>query len=96
LLSVFGKKICPPGAGAAPAGTIDFRWEREWRYPYSRGPLQFDESDVFVGLCPDDEIVRFKMLMPGVDFIDPRRNMKWYATQLIAARRRLDMKFSVV
>jgi len=96
LLSVFGMKITPPGAVARPAGAVDFRWEREWRYPYSAGALEFDENDVFVGLCPHDSIARYEGMFPGVGFIDPRRNMKWYATKLVEARQRLNIKFSVV
>jgi hypothetical protein len=96
LVSVFGRKIQAPGAAAAPAGTVDFRWEREWRYPYCQGALPFDENDVFMGLCPDDDIGRYEALFPGVEFIDPTRNMKWYATKLVSARQRLDIKFSVV
>jgi hypothetical protein len=51
---------------------------------------------VFVGLCPHDEIPFFDSLFPPVGFIDPTRNMKWYATKLIAARQRLDLKYWVV
>jgi len=96
LLSVFGQKIWPPGALQRPPGEVDFRWEREWRLPYVRAPLQFGPEDVFVGLCPHGEIAHFEALLPGVGFIDPIRNMKWYATKLIEARQRLDLKASVV
>ena len=96
LVSVFGQKIQPPGAPTRPAGRVDFRWEREWRYPYVNGPLQFTETQVFIGLCPHEEISDFETLFPPVGFIDPRRSMKWYATKLIEARQRLDIKFSVV
>jgi hypothetical protein len=95
LVSFFGKKINPVGAQLA-MGRMDFRWEREWRYPASEGPLTFDDEDVFVGSCPDEEIDLFEQLMPGVVFIDPRRNMKWYADKLIDARKRLGIKISVV
>ncbi len=96
LISVFGRKLRPPGATHTPTGEMDFRWEREWRMPNGRGALQFDHNDVFVGLCRHEEISDFKLLMPGIDFIDPIRNMKWYATQLINARQRLNLKNSVV
>jgi hypothetical protein len=75
---------------------VDFRWEREWRYPYVEGPLTFSAEDVFVGLCSHDEIDIFEGLFPDVEFIDPTRNTKWYATKLVAARQRLDIGFSVV
>jgi hypothetical protein len=96
LIAVFGRKILPPRAQSVPEGRVDFRWEREWRYPYIEGAFAFDTDDVFIGLCPHDEIEYFKDLWPEIDFIDPRRNIKWYATQLIEARQRLDLKFSVV
>ncbi len=96
LFSVFGQKICPPGVDERPSGDIDFRWEREWRYPSINGDLEFDDNDVFIGLCPHDEIPYFEGLYPGTGFIDPLRNMKWYATKLVDARQRLDLKYSVV
>lgn len=96
LIAVFGEKIQAPGTAERPTGAVDFRWEREWRYPFANGPLHFTEDDVFVGLCPHDDIGTFEALFSSVGFIDPRRNMKWYATKLIDARQRLDMKFSVV
>jgi hypothetical protein len=62
LVSVFGQKIQAPGATARPVGKVDFRWEREWRYPFVNGPFQFTANDVFVGLCPDDQIQQFETL----------------------------------
>ncbi len=96
LVSVFGQRIRAPGARQVPAGEVDWRWEREWRRPSSRGPLAFDENDVFVGLCAHADIGRFEAALPGIGFIDPRLNMKWYATKLIKARQRCDLKVSVV
>lgn len=97
LVSFFGKQLIPAGRTTA-AGTspMDFRWEREWRCPAAAGPLSFSESDVFVGLCPHEEIEEFQALFPPVAFIDPRRTMQWYATSLVNARQRLDLKSSVV
>lgn len=96
LLHLFGKKLRPPGANPRLGGTIDWRWEREWRRPYVRGSLAFDDDDVFVGLCPDDQISAFESSFDPVGFIDPRLNMKWYASKLIQARQRLHLKHSVV
>ncbi|MCJ7457595.1 MAG: hypothetical protein MUP17_01220 [candidate division Zixibacteria bacterium] len=96
LIAVFGKKIKAPGASVRPQGRVDFRWEREWRYPFVKAPFVFTAEDVFVGLCPHDCIDEFEALFNPVGFIDPTRNMKWYATKLIQARQRLDIKFSVV
>jgi hypothetical protein len=64
--------------------------------PSALGPLEFSNEDVFIGLCPNDEIEEFENLFQPIGFIDPTRNMKWYATKLIEARQRLDLKSSVV
>lgn len=96
LVSVFGLKVWPPGAPARPAGRVDFTWEREWRHPAGLGAFPFTWDDVFCGLCPHDEIAHFELMYPPIRFIDPRRNMKWYAKSLIESRQRLDLKYSVV
>lgn len=95
LVTYFGKRITPPGFKAE-EDAKDFRWEREWRYPAARGPLEFDERDVFIGLCPANEIDEFEALLEPVKFIDPRLNTKWFASRLIDARQRHDLKTSVV
>lgn len=94
LIAVFGKKIQAPGATRS-EGSVNFTWEREWRYPSIKGPFGFSAEDVFVGLCPDGEKDQFEGLFQHVRFIDPTRNMKWYATELIQARERLGLKFPV-
>lgn len=100
MISVFGKKVRPPGAKEEPSGEVDWRWEREWRYPSCEGEFSFSLDDVFIGLCPHDEIEELEARVPeklhGLGFVDPRRNIKWYATKLIEARQRLDIKHSVV
>jgi len=95
LIAFFRKGLTPKG-GTKRAARQDFHWEREWRYPAYRAPFEFDTNDIFIGLCPDNEIDDFEELLEDVGFIDPRRNMKWYANKLIAARQRLDLKSSVV
>jgi hypothetical protein len=95
LISVFGNRFTPPG-GTFQTKEVDFRWEREWRLPSMHCPLEFTSEDVFVGVCPHSEIDDFEKLFPKVGFIDPTRNMKWYATKLIKARQRLELKDSVV
>jgi hypothetical protein len=75
---------------------MDFRWKREWRYPAAEGPFEFDANDVFIGLCPHDEIEEFEDLYRKIRFIDPRMNMKWYASQLLEARHDCDLRVSVV
>ena len=96
LVSVFGQLIQPPLVANRRGGTVDFPWEREWRYPVASGPFTFDEYDVFVGLCPADEIDGFEELFPYIAFIDPTRPQTWYATKLVEAHPRVDLKSSVV
>lgn len=96
LVTVFGLKVKGPAAEIRPGGAVDWRWEREWRLPSTLSPFGFTPEDVFIGFCPHDEIDDFERLLPGVGFIDPRRNMKWYSTKLIEHRDRLGMKHSVV
>jgi hypothetical protein len=96
LISFFGEKIPPCGNNAAPSGRIDFRWEREWRYPASKGAFNFTSEDILVGLCPNEEIEHFEKFFPGIEFVDPTRNIKWYAKKLINARKRLKILHSVV
>ena len=90
LISTFGK-------GLVADYDIDFHWEREWRYPSVKGDFRFKKKDVFVGLCPDNEKEDFEKLFPGVCFVDCRRNMKYYAKELVDSKDRFpDFKFSVV
>jgi len=96
LFSIFGCKIKHPGTSQKPKGKVDFRWEREWRYPAIRGDFAFDYDDVFIGLCPHQHIQKYEEKFKPILFIDPRRPMKWYATKLIDARHRSDLKYSVV
>ena len=96
LVAVFGHKFHPPGALDRPTGHVDFSWEREWRYPASRGPFAFRLDDVFCGLCPQERIAHFEATYQPLRFIDPRRSMKWYANSLVACRQRLNLKYSVV
>jgi hypothetical protein len=95
LIAVFGNRITAPNADKQ-HGHVDFRWEREWRLPASQSPLSFDADDVFIGLCPHTEIEEMESLFPSVGFIDPTRNMKWYASKLIDSRKRCELKHSVV
>jgi hypothetical protein len=94
------KKIIPListfGAGLLSRGRIDFSWEREWRYPSVMGNLGFEPTDVFVGICPNDEIEYFEGRFPDINFVDCQRNMKWYANKLIQMRRTRNLKCSVV
>lgn len=96
LMSVFGQKIQSPFAANAPQGRVDFRWEREWRQPHEKGGVSFEDVDLFIGLCPHEDIAHFEKLLPNVRFVDPLRPMKWYASKLIEMRQRVDLKYSVV
>lgn len=95
LISFFGQHITGPDRSNS-SSEMDFSWEREWRYPASEGPFEFDEDDIFVGICPHEEIDEFESELDDVGFIDPMRPMEWYAPKLIEARKRHDLKYSVV
>ena len=96
LFSVFGNGILAPWARNPRRNNVDFLWEREWRYPSCYGPLTFNSEDIFIGICPHEEINHFEERFPEIKFIDPRRNIKWYASKLVETRNRLNIKFSVV
>lgn len=96
FVAVFGSLLPPGGEGTPRAGRIDFLWEREWRWPAFNGNLQFSHAEVFLGLCPHEDIDHFEALFPPIRFVDPRRNMRWYSSQLIEMRQRLDLTQSVV
>lgn len=96
LLSFFGKKIANRPYSRPSENEIDFMWEREWRKPFCTGSLSLVENDIFVGLCPHEQIDEFESLFSWLQFIDPKRNMKWYADKLIKARQKHDLKHSVV
>lgn len=96
LMASMGKKLNVGGGGAE----IDFSWEREWRYPAFKGHFDIVHDDVFIGLCPDNEIGEFEALYfatygERVVFIDPRRNIKYYADKLTSSMssRGLDLGF---
>lgn len=46
----------------------DFHWEREWRIV---GNLKFNLSEVYCGLCPENETAYFEQMYPPVKFISP-------------------------
>ena len=94
LFSVTGPFLAP--ANRPRDGRQEFSWEREWRYPASKGPLQFSDADVFIGLCPADRISEMESSFPWLKFVDPRLNLKIYAKKLIESRDRINMKNSVV
>lgn len=97
LISVFGKKVIQPGySQPLDDKDVDFYWEREWRRPRVFGDFDFVEEDVFIGLCPHDRITFFENQFPWLKFVDPTRNMKWYADKLIDAKKRCGLKYSVI
>lgn len=96
LISVFGEKIMHPAAESPPVGRVDFIWEREWRYPKVSGDLEFTVDDLFMGICPHEEIPEFEGTYPTIKFFDPSKNIKWYASKLVSERQRLNLKYSVV
>lgn len=101
LFANTGVRLTNPFAQYRQTEKVNFMWEREWRYPSFYGDLTLYDSDIFVGLCPHDEIDEFETLTftlfgKSIGFIDPKRNMKWYATKLINRRKELGMKSEVV
>lgn len=96
LISVFGKKLIPLNTSSTSSDPIDFYWEREWRYPYARGEFELKIEDLFIGLCPHEDIGDFERQFGDIKFIDPRRNAKWYAKKLIEVRKKLSLEYSVV
>ena len=101
LFAATGYKITAPGAKISSDYPIDFYWEREWRLPYVYGNLNLKPDLIFIGLCPHEKIQMFEEIAQtsfGVDikFVDPQRNLKWYAKELIDARQRLNLKESVI
>jgi hypothetical protein len=97
LVSVFGKKVIQPGYRQPKDDKdVDFYWEREWRRPRIFGDFDFLEEDVFIGLCPHEKIGIFESRFSWLKFVDPMKNMKWYADKLIDAKRRCGLKYSVI
>jgi hypothetical protein len=94
LVAVFGKMLSPR-EGTARNQSIDFTWEREWRYAGNRS-FKFSRKDLFIGLCPDKEISYFEAKFDWLGFIDPRLTMKWYAEKLLDVKKRRHLEFSVV
>lgn len=108
LVDFFGQTIDRNISQEGLAAELDFSWEREWRLPHCFGDSTFDTSDVFIGLCPENETDEFEHLfaeifgeLPNVSegrlqFIDPQRPLQWYANKLIKARQRMDLPYSAV
>jgi hypothetical protein len=96
LASVFSTMVKPPNAVYWIPREVDFTWEREWRLPAYRSPFRFDkDQDVFVGLCPHEDIEEFEREF-RIKFVDPLRNPLWYATKLVELRRIKGLTNSVV
>jgi len=91
LIASMGKKL-----NSASNTPMDFSWEREWRYPAYKGHFGIEYADVFIGLCPHDEILYFESLFwevhrKSVPFIDPTRNIKYYADKLNTSMKKRDL-----
>jgi hypothetical protein len=84
-VSLFGKKLRPYKKNPK-AGEMDFTWEREWRFASLKRYFGFDESDVFIGLCPHNRIEQFEDEFDWLPFIDARRNLEQYAEKIEAAK----------
>jgi len=92
FVSFFGRFLRPAYGGTTYKRKKDFLWEREWRYASPDFRFKFKEKDVFIGLCPDNQIGGLESKFSWLKFIDPRRNMKWYAEKLIEANKRAGLK----
>ncbi len=95
-IAIMGKRLNPAGGTSSYDDYIDFTWEREWRYASDTQVFDFEQDDVFIGLCRDEDIDDFEKRFSWLKFVDPRRNMKWYADRLLYSRKRLGLKYSVV
>ena len=58
----------------------DWHWEREWRIV---GDLIFNLSDIYCGLCPEQDIPYFKNNYEQVPFIDPRWGINRLLDELV-------------
>lgn len=59
---------------------MDFHWKREWRIV---GNLKFKLTDIFCGLCPDDDVHFFQSHYPEVRFISPKWNINTILRRLV-------------
>jgi hypothetical protein len=90
-VAVSDRKLNPKG-GTPQAGDVDFTWEREWRYASKDELLNFDKTDVFVRLCPHDDIPTFEEAIRWLKFIDSVRNKKWYAEKTSRSQAELEVE----
>jgi hypothetical protein len=67
--------------------TIDFHWEREWRVV---GDLQFNLTDIYCALCPEEEMEYFERKFTGVPFIDPHWGINQILGKLVQRARAPD------
>jgi hypothetical protein len=94
-VSFFGRKLRPYNKIRG-YGEMDFTWEREWRYASGEGYFDFDESDLFVGLCPHRSIGWFEKRFDWLTFIDPRMKLRQYVEKIRAAERRTGIKKQLI
>ena len=58
----------------------DWHWEREWRIV---GELRFKYTDIYCGLCPENELSFFRSRFKKVHFIDPGWGNKKLIDELV-------------
>ena len=95
LVSFFGQKLRRYKKSLR-YGEMDFTWEREWRYASANGYFEFDESDLFMGLCPHSRIREFEERFDWLAFMDPRSKLGRYVGKIRAATRRAGIKNQLV
>lgn len=77
---------------------IDFYWEREWR-SVGEVPLSWGNDgpdNVFMGICPHDEIETFEIKYSPLSFIDPCRSPSYYAKKLLLRKKGLGLQYNLL
>jgi hypothetical protein len=59
---------------------VDFHWEREWRIV---GDLHFNLSEIYCGLCPEEDISYFQSKYSPVKFISPQWGLNRILDKLV-------------
>jgi hypothetical protein len=63
----------------------DFSWEREWRIV---GDFDFERSDVFLGLAPENKLAGLEASYPEIPWVSPR----WGRDRMLSKLRQLATK----
>lgn len=69
FVNIFGKK--------SSGDPMDYFWEREWRVPSQE--LKFNDQDIALALCPEEETDTYKERFCHITFVSP----KWSLSKMI-------------